>query len=160
MPEVVADTSPLQYLFQLDQLDLLRRFYGTVWVPSGVVTELDAGRAGGVSLPALSAFTWIRPRQVAARKILVLAPDLGLGEREVLALALELSNPLVILDDALARRFARRLNLEMTGTLGVLLRAKKEGHLPHIRPLLQHLENLNFRLDEATRRELLEVAGE
>lgn len=160
MPEVVADTSPLQYLFQLGHLDLLQRLYGKIWVPTSVVAELEAGIARGVMLPVLSTLSWIKPRQVATRRILVLAPDLGAGEREVLALALELAEPLVILDDSLARRFARRLSLPMTGTLGVLLKAKQVGLIDRILPILDHLRSLNFRMDAAARADVLALAGE
>lgn len=160
MPEVVADTSPLQYLFQLGRLDLLQRLYGEVWVPTGVVAEIEAGIARGVMLPLLSTLPWIRPRQAATGRILVLAPDLGVGEREVLALAAELSEPLVILDDSLARRFARRLSLPMTGTLGVLLKAKQLGLIDRLLPILDRLKSLNFRVDATTQAEVLALAGE
>ena len=52
MPEVViSNTSPLQYLYQLDHLDLLPHFYQQIQVPPAVISELHAGRALGVSLP-------------------------------------------------------------------------------------------------------------
>jgi predicted nucleic acid-binding protein len=51
MPDVIANTSPLQYLFQLGLLDLLPEFYGEVLVPGGVVMEVRSGRARGVALP-------------------------------------------------------------------------------------------------------------
>ena len=122
--------------------------------------ELDAGRAQGVALPDLSTLPWLQVRRVANQQALSLVLNLDMGEREVLALALEMPQPLVILDDALARRFARRLNLTMTGTLGILLRAKREGYIPLVRPILDRLKTLNFRVDQATRAEILALAAE
>jgi predicted nucleic acid-binding protein len=160
MPEVVANTSPLQYLFQLGLLDLLSELYGRVLVPEGVVREIARGLSLGVALPQLSTFPWIEVRRPSRPPVLPMVTDLGAGEREVLALALELSDPLVILDDSLARRSAERLRLKMTGTLGVLLRARQAHRIDWIGPLLDQLEQLHFRLDSTTRAGVLRLAGE
>lgn len=160
MPEVVANTSPLQYLFQLNLLDVLPQLYGEVLVPEGVVRELRAGAHRGVPLPDLDSADWIRVRNVRSAAVLPLAAGLGMGEREVLALALELEKPLVILDDSLARRFAQRLSLPLTGTLGLLLKAKQNGRIDRIGPYLDRLEALRFRLDASTRASILDLANE
>jgi|SRR3954447_9691350 len=160
MPEVIVDTSPLQYLHQLGLLDLLPDFYGEILIPESVVREIAAGRALGVALPELNTLPWIKVRRVAGLAVLPLVSDLGAGEREVLALALEADQPLVVLDDALARRVARRLDLALTGTLGLLLKAKQAGRIARLEPLLDRLEALNFRLDPDTRLSVLRLAGE
>jgi predicted nucleic acid-binding protein len=160
MREVLSNTSPLQYLYQLDLLDLLPALYGEVLVPSAVVKEIEAGRSRGVPLPVIESLSWLRIEKVANTALLPLLPDLGAGEREVLALALERSDPLVILDDSFARRFARRLGLSLTGTLGLLLKAKENGRIDLVEPLLDRLEELRFRLDPRTRAHVLSVAGE
>lgn len=125
MPEVIVDTSPLQYLHQLGLLDLLPNFYGEILIPESVVREIAAGRALGVALPELNTLPWIKVRRVAGLAVLPLVSDLGAGEREVLALALETDQPLVVLDDALARRVARRLDLDLTGNLGASAQGQK-----------------------------------
>jgi predicted nucleic acid-binding protein len=159
MPEVIVNTSPIQYLFQLDLLDLLPELYGGVVVPGGVAREVATGLDRGVSLPGLSSLSWLEIREVMNPSILPLVTDLG-GEREVLALALQIPGSLVILDDSLARRFADRLRLRMTGTLGILLKAKQTGRVDRLAPLLEQLERLHFRLDTATRASVLRLAGE
>jgi len=160
MPEVVVNTSPLQYLFQLGLLDLLPALYGQVFIPEAVVRELSAGRTRGVSLPDLSSTPWLTVHPLTSRAVLPLAAGLGRGEREVLALALELAEPLVILDDSLARRFALRLNLPLTGTLGLLLKAKQVGRIDQLGSTLRRLQDLGFRLDEGTRKSILKLAQE
>ena len=160
MPEVIADTSPLQYLHQLGLLDLLPSFYGTVLVPEAVVREIAVGRAQGVFLPDPTALPWVQVRRVAGQAVLPLVSDLGAGEREVLALALEVRQPLVIVDDLLARRQAQRFKFPMTGTLGLLLKGKQERRIDRLEPLLDRLERLNFRLDAGTRASVLSLAGE
>jgi predicted nucleic acid-binding protein len=160
MREVISNTSPLQYLFQLDLLDLLPALYGEILVPYGVAQEIAAGRTRGVALPVPEIIPWIRVQEVANAALLPLVPDLGSGEREVLALALERSDPLVILDDALARRFAQRLEIALTGTLGLLLKGKQMGRIGRVEPLLDQLEALHFRMDQGTRAGILKLAGE
>jgi len=66
----------------------------------------------------------------------------------------------VILDDALARQYARMLKLTLTGTLCVLLKAKETGLLPAVAPVLDRLEHLRFRVDPETRQAVLRLAGE
>jgi hypothetical protein len=160
VPEVISNTSPLQYLHQLDLLDLLSALYGHVLVPSAVVAELAEGRAHGLVLPDPTILPWATVCEVQSSDLLPLAADLGPGEREVLALAKETADPLVILDDALARRYARLLGVNVTGTLGVLLKAKTTGRLERVAPVLDRLDSLRFRLDSATRAAVLRLAGE
>jgi predicted nucleic acid-binding protein len=66
----------------------------------------------------------------------------------------------VILDDGLARRHAKLLELPFTGTIGVLLKAKQQALLPRIEPILDQLARLGFRLDPVTRKAALELAVE
>jgi uncharacterized protein len=135
--EVICDVSPIQYLHQVGRLDLLRLRYGAITIPPAVSAELREGTLRGVDLPPFEALDWMRIRQPAGRLLLTIVADLGAGEREVLALGTETLDSLVILDDALARQYARMLNLRLTGTLGVLLKAKEAGLLPALAPVLE-----------------------
>lgn len=158
MPEVICNTSALQYLHQLGLLHLLRELYGIVTVPGPVAQEVAAGRAQGVDLPDLPAVPWIRvePTALAAGS----TGDLGAGELAVLTRAGERPGSVVVLDDGLARRYARLAGIRFTGTCGVLLRAKERGLVPALEPLLDQLGRLGFRLDAGTRAGLLKLAGE
>jgi predicted nucleic acid-binding protein len=71
---------------------------------------------------------------------------LDIGEASAIALALESVNPLLILDDGKARRFARNLGLEMTGTAGLLITAYEGGFLHDIHAVIAMLQKQNFRL--------------
>lgn len=158
MPEVICNTSALQYLHQLGFLHLLRDLYGSVTVPEPVAREIVAGQAQGVNLPDLAALPWVK---VEPDPTPVVAPtELGPGELAVLSLAGARPGAVVVLDDGLARRYARLARIRFTGTCGVLLRAKERGLLPAIKPLLDQLTRLGFRLDAGTRAALLKLAGE
>lgn len=63
MPEVFANTTPLQYLHRLGQMDWLREFYGRIVVPVAVADEMEAGRRLGARVPELTAFPWIEIRR-------------------------------------------------------------------------------------------------
>ena len=90
----------------------------------------------------------------------VLATTLGDGEREALALAVETPNSLLIMDDGRARRIGRLLGLTMTGTVGILARAKREGLIPQLAPMLEQLEHLGFRLSAEAKATALRLVGE
>jgi predicted nucleic acid-binding protein len=88
-------------------------------------------------------------------------PDLGPGECSVLMLALESTDPvLLILDDLLARRLAAWKRLRVTGTAGILLRAKRQGILPSLRPCLDKLVETGFYLKQDLIDCILELANE
>jgi uncharacterized protein len=159
MRETVANTGPLQYLHQFDLLHLLPDFYGRVLVPYAVAVELARGREQGVNVPDLSTLTWVDVRRLPD-PLWPLPQEIDRGEAEVLALAAGATEPLVILDDAAARSHAKTLGLKVTGTLGVLLRAKREGKIAELSPLLDRLGQLGFHLAEHTRAEVLRLAGE
>lgn len=89
MPEIICNTSPLQYLHQLDVLHVLRELVKTITVPPAVQQELETGRRLGLNLPDLQTLDWIVVRRPSSSVALPLVTDLGSGERKVLALALE-----------------------------------------------------------------------
>ncbi len=155
---VVADTSCFQYLFQADCLDLLPKLYGQIAIPPAVTAELERGRSLGVSLPKPAELPWLLPMEPVP--IVAVIPNLGAGEREVISLAKSAPDALAILDDALARAYAKRLGVTFTGTLGVLLKAKQLGMIESLTLLLDRLDKLGFRLDVDTRQAALKLAEE
>jgi predicted nucleic acid-binding protein len=160
LADIIVNTSPLQYLHQVGQLDLFPKLFGQIIVPKAVVVELAAGRRLGVSLPTPEALKWIDLRSPASPVGGLLSWDLGAGESAVLSLALEHPGSWVVLDDKLARQAAVHLNLPLLGTAGILLRAKRAGHLDEVRPVLNQLATLGFRLTPETVRNILDLAGE
>jgi uncharacterized protein len=153
MAAVVADTSPLIAVHQLGQLSLLQRIFGEIYVPPAVAREVNPG------MPALP--SWIVVRTLAQPIALeILCASLGAGESEALSLALEVKAELVVVDDRPARRLALNLGLPVAGTAGVLVRAKRLGFIPEVRPLLDEIIRRGFRLSPAIREKALADAGE
>lgn len=141
---VIADTTPLNYLVLIDQSDLLPRLYGRVLIPQAVYEELQTERTpASVREWAVHRPAWLEVRAA------ILPLDSGLdpldqGEREAIALALEMKADLLILDDRDARIEASRRKLVVIGTLRVLEDAAQLGliDLPHA---LQRLQQTTFR---------------
>jgi hypothetical protein len=158
--ELICDTSPLQYLHQLGRLEILEDLAEQVVVPPSVVDELASGRAAGFDVPVADSLAWITVRGPCATLAGRPIPTLGAGESQVIMLALESPEGVAVLDDRVARRAALALNVKITGTLGLLLDAKRTGRIPAVGPLLDRLRKLGFRVSDRTRTLLLKQAGE
>jgi predicted nucleic acid-binding protein len=106
LPEIICNTSPLQYLHQIGQLSILPSLVGSIIVPPAVVFELNAGIAKGLDLPQPENLKWVKIQSPISAMAASLITDLGPGESQVLMLALEKPGRIALLDDALARRVA------------------------------------------------------
>ena len=162
MPDrlVVSNTSPLLYLHQVGQLDLLRQLYGRVVVPTAVADELAAGLHFGIAAPNLGEHPWLRVESPPERTLLPALVDLGPGEAEVLAFGLAHPDTLLLLDDRLARRTADLLRLHFTGTIGFVVRAKRAGAIASVLPVLEALQKTNIRVTPELIHWALKEAGE
>lgn len=140
---------------------MLPAIFGRVLVPGQVLTELSAGRERGYDLPEPLGLPWVDVRSVVPLAAQLAAFGfLGAGERAVLTLAMALPGSVAIIDELPARRVAARLGVEVTGTLNVILIAKQRGHVQAVRPILDQLQQLRFRVSPALREHILALAGE
>ena len=106
MRKAICDTSPLQYLHQIGFLHLLAEFYAETLIPPAVVSELERGKAIGVDLPDVRELPWLKIQGPEGMDKVLTVADLGAGEKEVLALGLQLPGAVVILDERLGRLHA------------------------------------------------------
>jgi predicted nucleic acid-binding protein len=151
---VVADTSPLNYLVLIGEIDLLSELFGRVLVPPAVFQVLQHPKASPkVSEWASHLPAWLEvraPVSEASNELMRLDP----GERQAIQLALELGIDTVLLDESDGRRLAEQLHLEVRGTLGILERAAKLGKV-NFRHALVKLGETNFRLSPTVREAFL-----
>jgi predicted nucleic acid-binding protein len=136
MPTVLCNSGPLMALGKLNRLDLLANLYGEVQIPRAVYDEaVTQGLVRGAPDALTIRLFWQRQQwpivDVPEVVLSAYTPPviLGPGETEVLALAQTLTDPLVLLDDEVARAEARRLKLRLRGTLGILVHAYRKGLL-------------------------------
>ena len=147
---IIADTSCLILLSKINELDLLKKTYGQITTTLDIVIEF------GETLP-----DWIVIESVIDQSIQEdLETKIDKGESSAIALALENKNSILILDDFKARKVAEKLNLTVTGTLGVMVKAKLLGIIPSVKPLLNKIKATNFRISAELETEILESANE
>jgi len=122
MPNVIVDASGLIVLDNIDLTFILKALYGKIHITEEVYHEF--GKEVEI---------WFEIQSVANKNYLKLLNTLiDLGEASTIALALEMEDSLMILDDLKARKVATELNLKFTGLLGVILKAKQPGIIPSV----------------------------
>lgn len=156
---VIANNTPLVALWELNSLFLLRELFTEVWIPQAVedefvATEPIARRAALNNAPYIKTVPLPHPQSALAYV------GLHQGEASVLALAEEYDARLVIIDEQKARGYAQQIGLPLTGTIGVLLLAKKEGLIDAIKPLLTTLHDNGLYLSVSLINKALQLAGE
>ncbi len=158
---VVSNSSPLIHLSQIGHLNLLREFFGEILIPYAVYREVVVEGQGRPGSREVGEASWIRVVEIRDKHLKrALQFMLDGGEAEAIVLALEVNADLVLLDDREARLQAKRLGLRVTGTLGILLRAKKLGLIENLRKELDKLKETGFRISESLEEEILRAVGE
>ena len=156
----LVDASPLIYLARLGHLELLLLGVDEVLVPAMVLVEVRAKRDHSTEQVEQYLDSWLKICDRTQADVLRFVPDLGAGEREVMAQALQEGIVSVVLDDLDARRVSRRLGLEPVGTVGLLLAAKKRSLLPSLEDEIKRLRQYGFWISETLVHQVLEEAGE
>lgn len=159
MLKVISNTTPILSLLKINKLLILKQVYGEVIIPFAVYEEIEKGKEKPY-YKDLSKLDWIKIVKISNPKALLFFADLDKGEAEVLILAQELNADLVIIDEVLGRGYAKQMNIRLTGTLGVLLRAKKKGLLLSVKELLKELENKGSWFSPKLLSMVLELANE
>lgn len=150
---VVSNSSPLIAFAAIEQLKLFPALFESVLIPPAVALEIAP------SIPTLP--TWLRVESLRMPlPEVVLRRSFGVGEREALALAVEIQAERILLDDRPARRVALELKLLVTGTAGILLVAKRHALVRSIRPYLDTLIEKSFFIGSDVYDEILRLAGE
>lgn len=147
---VIADTSCLIALSKIEGIELLKELYQEVYITEEIAFEF------GETLPE-----WIRIESVKNKTYQQLLDlYLDLGEASAIALALEKVEVLLILDDLKGRKEAEKLGFRITGTLGILFKAKKEGLITELKPYIEKLKAVGFRLSSKIEEEILRKSNE
>jgi uncharacterized protein len=159
---VISNTSPIINLAAIGQLSLLRQLYGQIVIPEAVYIEIVGRGAGQSGADEVAAADWIQTRQVANRTaVTALQIELDDGEAEAIALAVEASANLLLLDEELGRIIASRFGLRFVGLLGCLIEVKQRGLVLAVQPILEDLiEKAGFWVGQALYERVLQVADE
>ncbi len=161
MRKIISNSTPLIALNKVGKLNLLKEIYGEIIIPYAVYEEV-------IIKPKLkdiddfiqnSGFIKIvRIKNNEAKEFF--QPSLHKGEIEVMILAREEKADLSIIDDLLARKYAKYHNLKITGTIGVLIKAKETGLIPEIKPIIDELINSGIYIDKRLYEKVIKMAKE
>ncbi|RMG56353.1 MAG: DUF3368 domain-containing protein [Bacteroidetes bacterium] len=152
MPEelVISDASPLIALVDIGRVDLLRKMYQRVLITDVVRGEIHS------ELPE-----WIEvSTDYEVQQYQLLCLELDAGEASAIALALKQTASRIILDERKGRIVAKRLNLKVTGTVGLIVKAKEAGLITSGKVVLDLLAEHGFWLSEKLKRQILARMGE
>jgi predicted nucleic acid-binding protein len=159
--KIVINTSPLIALVAaLGDLDILYSLYSEVLVSFEVSQEIIRGGLTGLGVAEFQGATWLKKQSSPLSISPLLLNSLDLGEASVIQLALNESIKTVCIDEAAGRRIARLSGLSVTGSVGILLRAKREGYSLSIREAIDNMLACNIRLSETVIKIALRESGE
>ncbi len=150
MPNVISDTSCLIVLDKINALSVLKDLYSRVLITPEVQEEY------GEELPAFIEIIPTKDKKYYSLLKSIVDP----GEASSLALALEIDDSILIIDDLKGRKIAQKVGIRFTGTLGVILAAKDKGTIQNVAPLLDEIKNQNFRISEELEMKFLRLAKE
>jgi len=159
MLKVVSNTTPIISLLKLSRLDILKELYTEISIPLAVYQEIEAGKNKRY-YQDLTNLSWINIVNIQDRNALKYFLDLDAGESEAIILATELNADLIIIDEKLGRFHARHADLKVTGTIGVLIKAKQHGIVSSLKPLLYELTEKEVWISEKLIGEILKEAKE
>lgn len=156
----VLNASPIIALAKVDRLDLLEGLVPEICIPPAVVKEITAGSEDDPGRRALES-GWGQRLPESGFRPEVLGWSLGAGETEVLSVALEKPGWTAVIDDATARACARSVGVPVIGTLGVVLRAKRQGLVGSAGKIIRDLRQSGLYFDDHFVRTVLkQVVGE
>lgn len=149
-PVIIADASCLILLENIGELSLLQKLYNQILITKIIASEF------GLLLP-----DWIvvqNPINVSQQQLFEQSVDRG--EASAIALAMEQKDCLLIMDDLLGRKLAMKLQIAVTGTLGVIIEAKLNGTIASVKPILNKIKQTDFRMSESLVEFILSKANE
>lgn len=160
MRKVIVNSTPLIILSNADSLQILKSVYGEISIPAAVYEEVTA-KADSACLHLKQNLDWIHIEKIKNEfgKRMYQA-KLHAGEVEVMILAQEKNVDLLIIDDNAAKKTAKFLGFTVTGTLGVLLKAKKMKIIESVKPIINTIKENGFFLSDEIYNFVLEQADE
>ncbi len=159
--KVISNSSPLINFATLGRFTLLRELYGTIVIPDAVYHEVVVAGQGQPGAAEVEQADWITREAVGNPTVIAALHELGRGEAEAVALAVENPGSLLILDERRGRLAAINLHVNIIGTLGVLLVAKRKGFLAALAPEIEKLQmQVGFRVRADLKAKVLQEAGE
>ncbi len=155
---VFSNTTPIIALSSIQRLHLLSQLFGQIHLVNEVIEECEAG--GPISVPALRELDWIIPIQSTSPQHAHILLELDKGEKHTLDMACKHRANYVIIDEKIGRNVAEYLGLKVTGTLGVLLKAKQQGLITSFTEAVRLMQAQGIYYQTALIQKLAQTIGE
>lgn len=150
--QVVADSSCLIGLAQINLFHLLRELFSEVYIPYAVYDEVvikGEGEAGSKETEDGIKDGWILKKAVNDdMAVSALTTILGKGEAEVIVLCKELGRDYALIDERTARNISELLNVNTMGVLGIIDLAIEKGFSIDKKKAIDKLKDLGFRISD------------
>lgn len=150
MPKnIVSDSSCLILFYKIGEFNLLKEVFGQLFITETVSEEFNK------PLP-----DWVKVSSPDSNFHKEILSIVDLGEATSISLALESESVLLIIDDLKGRRLAKQMGISITGSLGVLVMAKRKGYIKSVKPIIKAIEQTNFRISDKLINKVLESVDE
>jgi len=152
---IIGDSSALVALAVVNQLELLEKLYDNLYIPEAVFNEVT--QIGKPQSDKLRQFLQSRVKRV---DLTLTQLGLGLGELEAITLYKNLDADVLLIDDNRAKKYASLNGVKVIGSLGILIKAKEEGHIEKVKPLLDEIQKSEVYISMKLIEKVLEICGE
>lgn len=155
---VISDTSPITNLIQIGRLDLLETVFNEIIIPKTVYDEL-------CRLPEqkniIDRQQWISIFSAQDNPMIaLLEKELDKGEAEAIAISIQLKANFLIIDEFKGRDIAEKMGINIVGLLGILIKAKQQGIISEVKPLMEDLSQVGFRVNPILFEHILRITNE
>jgi predicted nucleic acid-binding protein len=159
---IISNSTPLIAFARINQISLLRKVTNKLVIPQAVADEISEYTTNiHRGIIDLKQESWISVHSVRSEAtVKLLLPTLDRGEAEVITLGLEKQAKLILIDELTGRKVAESLNLNIIGTVGILIRAKEKGDISAVRPFIEEMIRKGIRYNQRFIESILQKIGE
>ena len=160
MQKIIVNSTPMIILSKIGMLSIMHRLFGEIIIPQAVYDEITC--KSDVISKIIRDNRWIKVSKISSNADRSMYKSkLHDGEVEVMILAQEMdADILAVIDDNAAKKTAKYLGINVIGTLGVLVMAKKRGYLGSIQKVIQLMKHCGFYGSTHVEEQVLKVGGE
>jgi predicted nucleic acid-binding protein len=135
---IISDTACLILFDKIGELEILRELFKTIFITTKIAEEFKNKTPDWISIKDPTILS----------NVDTYSKIVDLGEASAIALSKETENSMLILDDLKARQLAEALELKYTGSIGILILAKRKGLIKDVNHLILKIQETNFRLTD------------
>ncbi len=158
---VVVNSRALIGLARIRELEILQQLYGLIYVSAPVYNEIVVDGKDMPGAREIRTGEWIQKKEIKEMTTFqILQIDLDPGEAGTIVVAIELNADLTILDEVAARRMGNHMGLNIIGTIGVLIDAKKLGIIANVKSYMDRLREAEFWISDNLYKEIIQRKGE